>query len=534
MKLEIENRKLTPIEKGIVMICVMIVVFVCVSVIYSDRIDIIKKIYKNYQPEALNLTMEQKLEDFDYYYDIMMSDFPMIQEYKDTLGIDFEEKREYYRGLVEETESDYEFFCVMSAIADEFPSFHTDVVFPRFSEYESLGCYNMPTTLGNRTVYPASLYWDKMLEEEYNKEVKGTMCIGFLYIDGEYFFYGNTEEMGHNTKILEVNGIDVHEYVKNTLFSSEKKKYDAHNKKIYISDFNINNKFGEKVVLTLEDGKGNRRYYETFCETTKSAALYLQYAYADFEVVDRETNKMVYSHIDEKQGIGYIKIDAFPMFLAEDIQNRLKEMETCETIIVDLRGNYGGKPVLAQKYIYPQLFDEDVHMENQWYMHDTATNRRIIWQNVMEWKFKFEFQKKDNYLYSVRSYDYVGEAKTDRNIIVLINNSTGSAADGFAAALKKTDAVLVGQNTRGEGLANSFLCDYMPNSGLVFTYMFGKAQNEDGTDNSLFGTSPDVYSYVTPEGYLIRTEIAKTGADPYTYENRLKWDTVLQDALNTK
>lgn len=532
MKIHIEKRALTSVERIIILICIFIMAFGTLFILNLQKVDIVKAIYKDYQPEALNLTVEQKLEDFEYYYDTMMSDFPMIEEYRNTLGIDFEEKREYYRGLVEETESDYEFFCVMSAIANEFPSFHTDVVFPRFAKYETLGCYNMPATLCNNTVYPASVCWDEMLEAEYNKqELRGTMYIGFSYINGEYILCGNADKMGPDTKVLEVNGIDIHEYVRNTTFTSVNKKYDAYGNKLYVPNFYINSKFGEPVILTLVDDNGNIQYYEAFCETAKSAALYLHYAYGDTEVKAGALGRMVYSHIDEKQGIGYLKVDAFSMFLAEDIEARLKEMEACETVILDLRDNYGGVAMLAQKYIYPYLFTGDVSMENRWYMINSPGNRRVMWEDILGLLFKFDFQKEGDYLYSVRSYDYNGEAASDRNILVLIGEKSGSAADGFAAALQKTDAILVGQNTHGEGLADSFLCDYMPNSGLVFTYMFGRAENEDGTDNSLFGTGPDVYSYITPEGYRICAEIAKKGDDPYTYKNRLRWDTVLQDAL---
>lgn len=114
---------------------------------------------------------------------------------------------------------------------------------------------------------------------------------------------------------------------------------------------------------------------------------------------------------------------------------------------------------------------------------------------------------------------------------MLINGSTGSAADGFTAALKKTSAEIIGENTNGEGLANSFVCDYLPNSGFVFIYMFGKAYNEDGIDNSLYGTAPDVYAHITQEGYSKCNELLLDGKDAYTYENRQKWDDVLLRAL---
>lgn len=55
--------------------------------------------------------------------------------------------------------------------------------------------------------------------------------------------------------------------------------------------------------------------------------------------------------------------------------------------------------------------------------------------------------------------------------------------------------------------------------------------NNDGTDNSVYGTSPDIYSELSIENYIIQQELIDNGEDPYTYENRLKWDNVLIETL---
>ena len=127
-----------------------------IFIAYTNRYDILLRCYEDYKPHMVNLTEQEKLEDFQYYYDTMLASFPMLEEYKEAYGYDFEARKEYYEQLVRETESDYEFFCVMSAIVNELPSFHTDLVFPRFDQYKSLGCYNEILALCNTTVYPAS------------------------------------------------------------------------------------------------------------------------------------------------------------------------------------------------------------------------------------------------------------------------------------------------------------------------------------------------------------------------------------------
>ena len=76
-----------------------------------------------------------------------------------------------------------------------------------------------------------------------------------------------------------------------------------------------------------------------------------------------------------------------------------------------------------------------------------------------------------------------------------LRSGTGSAADRFASDMKNAKlAVLIGNNTGGEGLMASYKASYLPNSGLVYIYMPGAAKNPDGSDNSAIGTSPNIYA----------------------------------------
>lgn len=156
-KVKKPRRKWTLAERIIFIVCCIIIVINVLRVTYADRYRILEKYYKDYMAVPLNLSEEQKLEDFEYYYNAIVSNFPMLEEYKEVLGFDFEGKKEYYKELVKATTSDYEFFPVMLSISDDIPSFHTDIVFPRFEEYKSLGCYNMTPTLCNNKVYPSSI-----------------------------------------------------------------------------------------------------------------------------------------------------------------------------------------------------------------------------------------------------------------------------------------------------------------------------------------------------------------------------------------
>lgn len=540
MKAKKPRRKRTRAENIILIIFVLSIIASIYFAIRMERYNIFLARYEGHKGEPLYLTQEEKLEDFSYFYDSIVSSFPMLEEYKETYGYDFEQQKVYYEELIRETESDYEFWTVMRAIANEFTSFHTNLVFPRYEQYRSLGCYNMDGVLLNKKVYLNSLYWDELLENEYNKEdMRGTVYVGYRYVNGEYISIVDIDGISKGTKLTEMDGMDIHDYIATHLSGTTKKKYDAQNNRIYLPYIYVNNNLGKPVTLTLISPQGDAYHREVYYEGELTTGLYLHRVYGDDAALSTVQNDIAYSYIDDKNNIGYIHIQNFYAGWEDVIISEMQKLNACDVVILDLRDNYGGSQMVARDCVYPYLFTEDTTITNKWYMIDSKLNKRIIREDITSLFFKFKFRKAEDvtveaghqYLYSVREYEYEGAAEKEKEVYVLIGPETGSAADGFAAALKDTSATIIGSNTGGEGLADSFVCDYLPNSGLVFTYMFGKASNADGTDNSTYGTAPDIYANISAEGYIKCQELYEEGIDPYTYESRLLWDDVLVEAI---
>lgn len=131
------------------------------------------------------------------------------------------------------------------------------------------------------------------------------------------------------------------------------------------------------------------------------------------------------STIIQSQGknLGYIKLSSFSNLSYEDFNESLVEMEGkgIDSLIIDLRGNSGGYLKAA---------------------HDISS----------------EFIEKDKIIYSLQQKDkvtdYKDETKNKRDykIVVLVNNSTASAAEIMAAALHDSyGATIVGKTTYGKG-----------------------------------------------------------------------------------
>lgn len=86
---------------------------------------------------------------------------------------------------------------------------------------------------------------------------------------------------------------------------------------------------------------------------------------------------------------------------------------------------------------------------------------------------------------------------------------------------------IIGTNTRGEGVSDSFICNALKNSGLVYIYFPSLSYNQDGTNNSLYGTSPDVYIEQTKESFYQERNLKEKQIDINSYTEKIKYDNIL-------
>jgi C-terminal processing protease CtpA/Prc len=204
-----------------------------------------------------------------------------------------------------------------------------------------------------------------------------------------------------------------------------------------------------------------------------------------------------------------------------------------DNVILDLRENSGGNIEYASDYIYPYLYADDVSEQNYWYMPSTDENNSVL-KNIFN-RLILKPKKADDSPFEsdvamkkfLAKYDYSGKADKDKSVIILSGTDSGSACDRFISDMKNSGkATVIGNNTGGEGLMYSYNCISLPNSKLMCIYMLGGAKNPDGTDNSVYGTSPDIYVSQTVDSFY-----AEEKSDSWDYEYKLYKDNVLMCAV---
>lgn len=510
---------------------VLISIIFCIYMFKNDIVIGINNIV-GYQPiEDLVLTDEDKLSDFDSFYEIVTTSFPNIEEVKNTYSIDFKNKKDYYKNLIKQTDSNFEYYCLMTAIIEDLASYHTGFCFPEYESIKSLNCYNLDNVLSDKNLKPFTDYWNKLIETECKKMSKINVA-EFKYIDGKYIFDSKWSSDAYfslmDCSIVSIDGINVDEFISNNL-SIYKLQFDSKNQKPYRRVLTLNESHGKKIRVKLENKYGD--LIEEYLYISIEMEMINTYKDVFSDESNSKTSESIYHYNDTDKNILYVSIKNFNNN-GNELKNIFQDIDSNTKIIIDLRDNYGGNTNYAKNYIYPYLYNQDINFENSWFVPSSDFNdsenkklkNKLLYNSEnIEGGRNFKSHTK----YNGGNNDY------RENIYYIVNTATASAADEYIAMVKKNNlGTIVGTNTAGEGLGGSFSIYMLKNSGWVFTYYPCQAYDLDLKNNAIFGTSPNKYISQSIDSFCKQREYEIEGIDIEEYENRLKWDNVLIDIIS--
>ena len=515
----------------------------------------------NFSPEIkeINLSAEDKLKEFDFIYEILTVNMPSITLFNEKYGINFIENYDNYRSYVSNTKDDFDYYCTLVGIFSDIPSAHTDMLYPDYEAYKNYYGYNYDRFLAALNMKNYTDYWYKLIEDK-SKEYYNKNYFIFNYYsgDGKYFFNPDmgialeTDEY-FNSYVTAIDGIPVDEYIKENIMYAEI-SYDNSNNKAFRSEimFNSVSDYGRKVTVSicLADGKVMEK--ELYMSCTDDLIIYHGCIFDKRYTKDvseqngaTENGVPYYFYEDTENNLTYAWVSSVGHGFGEKIKKSLSEIKT-DNIILDLRDNGGGAAYQFYEYLYTPLFSNDYEYTNKYYVSETPFNKKSIYKIYLIYDIYRSIEKPVTYCEKTVSdvfdskykiveesnyFDCIG-GEGDANVYVLIGRNTASAADGFSAVIKQgTNAVLIGENTAGEGMGGSYVSVALPESKLGFTYYPALSFNADGTSNSVYGTTPHYYApQFTLDNLITRNNMINEHGNgyAYSYENRLKWDSPLK------
>jgi len=366
-----------------------------ILLIYAYRFRILEfvndKLYGKYTMEEL--TMQQKLEDFNSLYSNLEKSVPFFDEIEEIYGIDFRERYKYYEEKIRETENNFEFYCTLKAICRDIPSFHTDVCFPLYSNVKQINCYNskkVVTELGMKSKIDA---WTKVIEEAVH-EYENVDILRVSYADGKYLvddlYLTDFYESLRGYELIAIDGMNIDQYIAQNI-STYSLQYDYQHNKVYRKTCILNSQIGDRVSVIWQNEKGEQCEQDMYLNYGAEIVSSYGYLFDAEQLVFATDSYSVKMHRDDENQLEYIEVNDFLNNDGMKLKNYI-ETSPYDTIVIDFRDNYGGNIEYAQKYLYPALYESDIEQSYYWMVPNTDRNHVMTkdWQVRLKYEFKKE------------------------------------------------------------------------------------------------------------------------------------------------
>lgn len=507
---------------------------------------------KHKQVYALDMSESDRIKDFDYLWKAVSEGLPAADKYKTEFGIDIYESEERYRKEIEKSETNLEFFCTVNSVLNDIPSVHTGFFFPDYEIITDYTCLGSEIVCSNPYLKSATELWNRELKNYYRE----SRALDFVYADGRYWYSPDSSEVRGELSgfcIKTINGEAPEEYILNYL-SSSTLKYDDVNEKLYRNNLIFNDSKGEKISLVLENMNGDTvetdLYYELCEEYVKALQPYLHGMYK----AQQQESEIGYISNETDNRIVYIRLNSFSGDNGQEIYSKIKKycFDKDVSVILDLRKNGGGTLQYASDNVYPFLFSSDIDTETKEYILNSAGNKLFFGGiNGIVNRYSHGMKKPDTsetaalsgyasgkgyYSYNIE-IKYKGLNTYSPDVYILVSDETASAADYFVSTVSELEnTVIIGDRTAGEKTGGQFMT-MLPESRLVYCYNTAVCFNDDGTDNSMYGTVPDIRMRDTVKEITERAELSAKGENAESLACRLKWDDTLIktiDMINKK
>ena len=489
--------------------------------------------FKKAEPIEVTLTQKQKEQDFLYLYDALKKGCPGASI--EVNGRSFIDKKKEYLEIIADTKSNAEYYYALSAIFSSIPSAHTRLLIDKTAFTSYTASYNACNViLPENASYTA--YWDELFMNSITN-IDISDHIEFLYVGGKYIYSPNYSCLGaeyKNSILISVNDIPIDEYITEKTYPSTI-RYDANNEKWYRARADFNATDGENAQVKIKKADGTEETLDLYFDIADSAKFLINYSSEKHK--DDDIQKKCYS-LGINGNIAYLKLDSFADSSVFELKEKLPDIPYDIPLIIDIRDNTGGYIDYVTEFLYPLIYSDDYTYNSESFVKISGDLKSVVYLMMSlfgsnTYKLTYKNFNLSGFHYRMKEeINIKGGDAPKRDIYVLTGRNTISAADMFAEIAKEQEnTLLIGSNTMGEGIFANYYMDILPNSKMVYLFIPSYAENTDGMDNSVYGTSPDIYSELSIENFIIQQELIENGEDPYTYENRLKWDNVLIKTL---
>jgi len=514
---------------------------------------------------APELTVEQRLADFEYLFAVLRENHPYLALKARVENYDWLAHEKEFENAVRKSGSEAAFARCIQEMLLLINNGHTSVMDPlTFRNVQSAPKEMSPWIYqAIKTDIETVYHWYQLATKEQRYPQNISLPFRARYVEGEYVVYWTSDELTARSKVFPgqiirtVNAKPVHEYVE-SLRGKTWLRYNPLRERLFMLEFMPPYR-GRPLHIVFEDE------LKTFVDVILSFTEVPQQIQPPVFPTGVWDMPNVYTTTLADGQVGYVHIAQMTGYSLSGYEKELllsffSEIKGLPALIIDIRNNTGGsnlywmlnivRPLATQPitginisayrsgtYIMPFLFTEQ--------SSDTITDEYTIERTVIpksELKSVLTPTQMKNLPPEILTPDFVDpimcrttvypslECPFNGKIFLLVDYEVFSAADCFAQFCKYSGwAQVVGQHTAGDASYSNIVLVTLPNSGMVVKFPPDMGLNPDFSASEEMHTAPDVIVEQDPKMIVEYAQAIKNGEkfpepDP-------KYDAVLAKCL---
>jgi hypothetical protein len=482
-------------------------------------------------PKWKNLTREQRLEDFNYLFDVLKDNHPDLAIKARTEGYDWASHRNEFEKAVRASPDDGSFARTIAWILAEVNNAHTNIapqslVKMMADSSEALWNEGPWTEVAQQTSPERIDYWYALANATSSaSQAERQPPFLAVYSEGKYVVVAVApdkaiqETIKPGMTVLEVNGRAIQDYVAGQrgapLSWRQRVNYDPMRKRLYQRELVLPAE-GEDIRVTVMNLSGQVAEVQVPYARERWNSTYSWPPKYSGESSPQTANLCTDTLAGGK--VGYLQIGSLSRTDADTstLRQFFESIRDLPALIIDMRGNGGGDSTYWVYDIVGQLASEPVEWRFclAWRSDDYVQRfaQAVLGNLPVEEVSKTGLTEMagpelaGNIPQEILTGDYANprivRASLDPldsvgyrgRIFVLVDDLTYSSAEQFAAFCKSSGfAIVVGTWTGGDGIGVNPALVSLPNSGMVVRFPSVIGLNPDFTANQEAHTFPDVF-----------------------------------------
>ena len=474
------------------------------------------------------LTIEEKLEDFNYIYKVLKENHPYFEVEKRKTGYDWLEHKGDFENWIKATNNNKDYYRTIERILYLVQNGHTNIILPEMYDeyrklYSGIGNNAWSNVLNDEDVAIKYEEWKKIIDGK-----SSVIPLSFKYIEGSYIV---TNPSLINEDILkkynipkysmlkDIDGVNIEDYI-NSIMDKKFLKFDNKRSKLKASSLSIPCQEGKSMQLTFltPDGKIVERNLQG-----------IEYVAPKRSMTGPE--KLYETAVIENGKLAYIKVSSFSAFYVEKdregIYKFFEEVKDYPNLIIDIRGNGGGSENYYTRNLVSPLIDKKLEanfymvFRDGDYIKPFMKSRGMFAKSIDSIPNGLMYPEEINkdfsaFIPSTREISPKDSVGFKGKIFLIVDDYVYSSAESFAVFAKATGfATIVGTRTGGDGIGIDPAICALPNSGLIIRFPLEMGLNPDGTSNEETHTDPDIYAEQTYEDFIKYNEYKGEIINPY-------------------